>query len=169
MKRLITRLALIALAKSYILATLLVVAAAGLSAARAETTPAPVAKSGGVALSDASHPKAGLRASFDSWLKDLRKRVARTRAHQNQLVAVAAVRGAETSDAPPLYWKGRKSSGPVDVKELDEFEKAVDTAGTDPAAARAQFQAFLTAHPKSPLAADANTALAKMDVGTTAP
>src|SRR5712671_5299744 len=90
-------------------------------AARAAETP-----KGGVAVSSVKSEKP--RHSFESWLKDLKKRVARTRARPNQLVAVAAVRGADKDIAPKLYWKGKKSEGPVAATELEDFEKAIDSA-----------------------------------------
>src|SRR5262245_34818927 len=52
------------------------------------------------------------------WLKDLKKRLAHSRAQQNKIVAVAAVRGNETVDAPPLYWIGKTSQGEVITPEL---------------------------------------------------
>ncbi len=130
---------------------------------------APIVKGGTMSVSEAQTKPAGVRATFDSWLKDLKRRVARTRARQNQLVTVAAVRGAEATDAPPLYWKGKKSSGPVDSAELDKFENAIEATIAGKPEAKDMLRSFVSSYPKSPLVADANTALKKLDASATAP
>ena len=129
---------------------------------------APADKAG-VSLSEAKTKKSGFTSSLDSWLKDLRKRVAKTRARQNQVVAVAAVRGSDTEDAPPLYWKGKKSTGPVEEKELAAFESAVEAAINGKPEAKDELKAFITTYPKSPMAGDANAALARLEAVTPAP
>ncbi len=108
--------------------------------------------------------KAEPRNPWQALLADLKKRVNRTQAKQNQLVAVAAVRGAEATDAPPLYWKGKKSSGNVDPNDLKQFEEAIDSAlAGDPDTARQKLGGFIETHPQSPLVADAKAALSKME------
>jgi len=130
----------------------------------------PAASRGeGVSLSDAKAKKTSVGASLEGWLKDLRKRVARTRARQNQVVAVAAVRGAEAEDAPPLYWKGKKSKGPVEEKELGAFEKAVEAAIAGQPDADQQLKDFIAAYPKSSLAGDAQSALDRIQVASAEP
>lgn len=121
----------------------------------------------GVAVSSVK-PAEKRRMTFEGWLKDLKKRVARTRARPNQLVAVAAVRGAEQDMAPKLYWKGKKSQGPVAATELDDFEKAVDSALAGEPDAQKKLQAFMSAYPKSSLNPDAHTALDRLSSGETA-
>ncbi|MBV9079722.1 MAG: hypothetical protein JO102_01235 [Elusimicrobia bacterium] len=121
------------------------------------------AKAGNTVSVDQAKQDSSMRKSFESWLRDLRARVARTRAHQNQLIAVAAVRGDEQPDSPPLYWKGRKGRGAVAPAELDAFEKAVDAAMSNAPDAKSQLQSFLSTYPKSAMADDAKTALDKLD------
>lgn len=143
---------------------------AALASASALHAEAPATKGGAVSVSEAVKPEAkGMRSSFNAWLKDLRRRVARTRAHQNQLVAVAAVRGNETPDAPPLYWKGKRNKGPVDAAELDQFEKAVDAAIEGKPEAREMLEKFVADHPKSTMVADAKAAIERMESASTEP
>jgi len=101
--------------------------------------------------------------SRTNWIKELKKKLARSQARQNQVVAVAAVRGTETPDSPPLYWKGKKSEGAVSSPEVKEFEMALDSAlnGKSDDSAQ-QLQAFVTKYPESPLAEDAAEALEKL-------
>ena len=122
---------------------------------------------GGVAVSSVK-PAEKKKSSFQAWLADLKKRVAQTRARPNQLVAVAAVRGAEKDIAPKLYWKGKKTDGPVAAAELDDFEKAVDAALSGDPDAQNKLQAFMSAYPKSSLSPDAHTALDRLSAGETA-
>lgn len=138
----------------------LAIAAISLTLVAAGPAQAAEAPKGGVAISSVKTKK--VRRSFESWLKDLKKRVARTRARPNQLVAVAAVRGAEKDIAPRLYWKGKKKDGPVAPAELDDFEKAIDSALAGDPEAASKLQAFIAAYPKSSLGADANTALDRL-------
>jgi len=119
---------------------------------------------GGVAVSSVK-PAEKKRMSFEGWLKDLKRRVARTRARPNQLVAVAAVRGSEKDIAPKLYWKGKKAQGPVGGAELDDFEKAVDAALAGEPDAQNKLQAFMAAYPKSSLSPDAHTAMDRLSAG----
>lgn len=115
-------------------------------------------KGGAVTVTSVKQPeKTGF--NFSSWLKDIKKRIAKTRARPNQLVAVAAVRGDEKDIAPKLYWKGKKSEGSVASNELDDFDKAIDAALANDPAAPTRLQAFLSSYPKSAMAPDARTAL----------
>jgi TolA-binding protein len=135
----------------------------------AGTHPLPAAETpkGGVSVSSVKSEKP--KRSFESWLKDLKKRVARTRARPNQLVAVAAVRGEEKDIAPKLYWKGKKSEGPVAASELDDFENAIDAALAGQPEATSKLQAFISAYPKSSLGPDAHVALDRLSSGETNP
>lgn len=94
-----------------------------------------------------------------TWLKKLKDRAARTQAKHNQLVAVAAVRGSETKDAPPLYWKGKKGDAPISAEELKAFEEAVDAAMANDPASESKLESFVASYPKSPLLAEANQTL----------
>ena len=131
---------------------------------RAVRRPAPGKKGVPIPAQAAPAPK---RDSLQAWLKDLKKRLEKSRARHNQIVAVAAVRGNETPDAPPLYWKGKKSSGPAAMPELTEFETAVEAAlNGDPAAAREKLNAFLTGNPNSSLVGDARETLSRLPAET---
>ena len=69
----------------------------------------------------------------------------------------------ETPDAPPLYWKGKKAEGPVEMPELKDFESAIETALTsDGKAATEKLQSFILAYPKSSLVADAKETLDRL-------
>ena len=107
---------------------------------------------------------AAISRSFRRWVEKLRRRIARTEAKHNKIVAVAAVRGAESDDPPPLYWKGRAAKGPVAGDELAEFDAALEAAleGRTSASTDA-LNAFLKSHPDSPLAADARQALQELN------
>lgn len=99
--------------------------------------------------------KASLSKTIEAWLNNMKKRVERSKAKQNQIVSVAAVRGDEQPDSPPLYWKGKKAEAPVGKDELDEFDSAVDTAliGQSQEAV-GKLEKFLSDHPKSVLVDD---------------
>lgn len=108
--------------------------------------------------------KPNRKDTFMAWLKDMKKKVDRTQARQNQIVAVAAVRGDETADSPPLYWKGKKVSGNVESEELKKFEEALDQAMTgDSTASKEKLESFITTYPNSPLVVDAKETLQKLD------
>ena len=115
---------------------------------------------GGVALSSVKTEKP--KRTFESWLKDLKKRVARTRARPNQLVAVAAIRGEEKDIAPKLYWKGRRAEGAVSAAELTDFEKGIDAALAGDPEAKTRLQEFVASYPKSSLGPDAHMALDRL-------
>lgn len=101
--------------------------------------------------------------SLQAWLKDLKKRVGHSQAKQNQLIAVAAVRGEEQPDAPPLYWKGKSANEKVDKKELQDFDMAISKAlDGDNATAQKQLTDFIAAYPKSAMLADAQLTLKKL-------
>jgi len=94
--------------------------------------------------------------ALNVWLKKLKKRVSRSHAKHNQLVAVGAVRGNEAQDAPPLYWKGQKSKGPVDLPELNAFDAAVEEAFQgNTVESIAMLEKFIQAYPDSALREDA--------------
>lgn len=119
---------------------------------------------GAAKLSDVEKPKKRGSEAFQAWLREMKKRIQRANTKSNQLVAVAAVRGDETPDAPPLYWKGKKSQGQVASSELNDFDAAIETAMTgDPMAAKEKLQSFLLAYPKSSMAADAQETLTRLD------
>jgi len=101
------------------------------------------------------------RKSIQAWLKKMKKRISRSHAKHNQLVAVASVRGSKRPEAPPLYWKGKKSKGPVDLPELEEFDGAVNTAlNGNTNEAIIKLEKFVESHPKSSLLEDAHHTLA---------
>lgn len=118
-----------------------------------------------VKLDDVAQPKKRPQSqAFQAWLKDMKKRIQRSSVKSKQLVAVAAVRGDETPDAPPLYWKGKKSEGKVDAPEMKDFETAIETAlSGEPTAAKEKLQSFLMAYPKSSMAADAQETLSRLE------
>lgn len=108
--------------------------------------------------------KNSLSRSVRYWLKKMKKRIARSHAQHNKLVAVAAVRGSRAKDAPPLYWKGKKNKGPVDLPELDEFDRAIQTAlKGNRAEAALRLKKFIKAYPKSNLVDDAKQTLAMLE------
>jgi|GEM_PF-5374890 len=94
--------------------------------------------------------------SLAFWLEKMKKRVETSYAKHNQIVAVGAVRGAEAPSAPPLYWKGKKSNGPMNMDELQQFDEAVSFAlnGDDETAIK-KYEQFLIVHPESDLRDDA--------------
>lgn len=103
--------------------------------------------------------KTSARKSLKAWLKKLKKRATRIRAKRNQIVSVAAVRGAEKPDSPPLYWKGKKK-GKIGPAELKEFEAALDLAiKGENDKAKKQLLKFQKNHPKSALSKDVNHTL----------
>lgn len=96
------------------------------------------------------------RESVQVWLQKMKKSVARSQAKHNQVVAVASVRGNEVPDSPPLYWKGKKTKGPVLLQEIQDFDGALDTAlSGDTLAAKSKLEAFLASYPNSSLRNDA--------------
>lgn len=98
-----------------------------------------------------------------NWLTRMKARIAASRARSNQVVAVAAVRGDETPDAPPLYWKGAKPPAPAKPAEIEAFDAALNAAlSGDAAGASSRLEAFLAAHPKSGLADDARETLGRL-------
>lgn len=97
-----------------------------------------------------------MRKSLQAWLNKMKKRISRSHAKHNQLVSVAAVRGNETPDSPPLYWKGKKSKGPVDLPELEEFDAAIEAAlGGKKKDAILRLEKFTKTYPNSALKEDA--------------
>jgi TolA-binding protein len=89
--------------------------------------------------------------------------VSHSQAKQNQLIAVAAVRGDEQPDAPPLYWKGKAGNDKVDKKELQDFDMAISKAlDGDNATAQKQLSDFIATYPKSAMVADAQLTLKKL-------
>jgi TolA-binding protein len=107
-----------------------------------------------------SKPTAVKRTSLQVWLSRLKKKVARAESKHAKLTAVAAVRGDETSDTPPLYWKGRSSEGQVALPELKEFDDAINTAlNGDAGNAKTKLESFLGTYPQSPLADEAKETL----------
>lgn len=106
------------------------------------------------------------REALQSWLRDLKKKIASAQPanKKSQPVSVAAVRGDETSEGAPLYWKGVKGSSQTSAAELKAFDEAIDAAlGSDSVAAKGKLQSFLTAYPKSPMASDAQQALKRLE------
>lgn len=127
---------------------------------------APQSPKSSVKLDDVQQvKKPRMSESLQAWLKDLKKRVNHSQTQKNQIVAVAAVRGAETPDSPPLYWKGKTAEGPTNMPELKDFETAVDSALTaDPMEAKEKLQSFILAYPKSSLVSDAQETLNRLEV-----
>ncbi len=102
--------------------------------------------------------------TFQAWLEGIKKHLAQSDTRSNKLVAVAAVRGDETSDAPPLYWKGKKAEVRDDVPERKDFEAAIDIAMKgDKVGAKERLQSFLLAYPKSAYAPDAQETLKRLE------
>ena len=135
------------------------------SAQAPKTTPGKIKKSkSSPAVLNVTPPnKSTQSASLEAWLKKLKEKLSKRQTKNNRLVAVAAVRGSETKDAAPLYWKGLKNEGPVDDAELKDFEAALDAAQhADQKVAMDKFQAFVAAHPKSPMADDAQETLNRL-------
>lgn len=111
----------------------------------------------------ATEKKQSMNQGLQEWLTRMKKRVSAARSKQNKLGAVAAVRGDEKSDPPPLYWKGKEGEKAVDSAEIEEFNAAVEMAlKGDADAAKQKLQQFVNAHPQSPLLPDANETLAKL-------
>lgn len=105
--------------------------------------------------------------SAANWIRELKKKLARAQARQNQIVAVAAVRGDETPDSPPLYWKGKKAAGAVATPEAQEFDSALDAAlKGDSAGSVEALETFVGKYPQSPLAEEAKDVIAKLQVPT---
>lgn len=104
--------------------------------------------------------KAAKKPSIQVWLSRMKKKVARVESKHNRLVAVAAVRGDDAADAPPLYWKGKTAQGPVALPELKEFDDAINAAlNGDNAGAKTKLEGFISAHPTSPLTGEARETL----------
>ncbi|MCG3203868.1 MAG: hypothetical protein KCHDKBKB_00545 [Elusimicrobia bacterium] len=100
-----------------------------------------------------------------AWIENLKKRIHKTNAQSKQLVAVAAVRGTESIETPPLYWKGKKAEGMVAIEEVKEFEQVIETVENgDPEVAKEQLRNFISSYPKSSLLADAQETLSKMEI-----
>lgn len=105
------------------------------------------------------------QSALQAWLKDMKKRVARSQAKQNQLVTVAAVRGSESADATPLYWKGKKAKGNAAPEEIAKFDEALDAAvAGEPVIAKEKLETFIASYPQSPLVSDAKETLARLTV-----
>ncbi len=135
-----------------------------------KTTPnAPARTSAKVdAATAATKPKTN--NSLQAWLKGLKQRLNRSETQSKQLVAVAAVRGAEQPDAPPLYWKGKSNEGRISGSEAKDFGVAIDSAlGGDSAAAREKLNSFIAAYPHSPLVGEARETLSRLDSASVQP
>jgi TolA-binding protein len=105
--------------------------------------------------------------SATNWIRELKKKLAKSQARQNQIVAVAAVRGDETPDSPPLYWKGKKAAGDVASHEVSEFDLALDTALKGDSVGSVQaLETFVGKYPQSPLAEEAKDVIAKLQMPT---
>jgi len=90
---------------------------------------------------------------LQNWLKNLRKKINNTQSKPNKLVAVGAVRGDDTQDPAPLYWKGKHADGAAGDTELTEFNAALDLAmNGDTAGSKSKLETFISAHPQSPMA-----------------
>jgi TolA-binding protein len=127
----------------------------------ARATPAAAVTPDVAAVAQPEPPKT---SALQAWLAGMKKRLSQTDTHANKLVAVAAVRGAETSDVPPLYWKGKRAEVRDDVPERKDFEAAIDIAlKGDNVAAKERLQSFLLAYPKSSYASDAQETLNRLD------
>jgi TolA-binding protein len=101
-----------------------------------------------------------LKKSVREWIKKMKKQVARSQAKHNQLVAVASVRGKEQPDSPPLYWKGKKTLGPVPADEITEFDVALSAAEKESVEdAKKKLTDFINNHPNSALLDDAKATL----------
>ena len=112
----------------------------------------------------------GKKTSLQGWLNKMKKKIARAETKHNKLVAVASVRGDDSAEAPPLYWKGKSSQGPVALPELKEFEEAINLAlNGDKAGSTAKLQSFVSAYPQSSLLADAQETLNALAAETPAP
>ena len=119
---------------------------------------------------DAPASKPKMSAKLQAWLKDLRKKLDRSNTQSKQLVAVAAVRGSDQPDAPPLYWKGKSSEEKIAGSEAADFGNAVDAAmNGDNVAAKEKLQSFVTTYPHSPLVAEANETLSRLDTDSVQP
>ncbi len=115
-------------------------------------------------------PDAKKKTSLQVWLNKMKKKIAGAETKHNKLVAVASVRGDDSADVPPLYWKGKASEGPVALPELKEFEDAVNLAlNGDKAGSTAKLQTFVSTYPDSPLKADAQETLNALAAETPAP
>jgi TolA-binding protein len=125
----------------------------------------PTASSATSAAAPAAKPEPAKIDTFQAWLMGMKKRLTQSDTRSNKLVAVAAVRGDETADAAPLYWKGGKKADVKNaVPEQKDFEAAIDTAlRGDKLGAKDQLQSFLIAYPKSPLASDAQETLTRLE------
>ncbi len=103
------------------------------------------------------------KTSLQVWLKRMKKKITMTETKHNKLVAVASVRGDDSADAPPLYWKGKASEGTIAMPELKEFDDAINRAmGGDSGGAQAKLEAFVATNPNSPLVSDAQETLAAL-------
>src|SRR5258708_7473073 len=130
---------------------------------------APAASQSTAKVDDVSQPKKRTASeAFQAWLKEMKKRIQKTNTKPNQIVAVAAVRGNEVPDSPPLYWKGKKAEGKVDAFEMKDFSPAIDPASKgEGEAAKKQLQAFMDAYPKSSLMADAKETMNRLSAAET--
>lgn len=98
--------------------------------------------------------------SRSSWIDELKKKLAKSRARQNQIVAVAAVRGSETPETPPLYWKGKTMEGTITSTELSDFDQALEKASEGKTEeSLVQLQTFITKYPQSPMVLEAHEAM----------
>jgi TolA-binding protein len=103
--------------------------------------------------------------ALQAWLQGIKKHLMQSDVQSNRLVAVAAVRGDETSDVTPLYWKGKKPEARDEVPERKDFEAAIDLAMSgDKIAAKERLQSFMLAYPKSSYAGDAKETLARLEM-----
>lgn len=124
-------------------------------------------------LDDVSRPKKRtMSKALLAWLEGLKKQINKTYSpvKSNQMVAVAAVRGSESVETPPLYWKGKKPENLVVLPEIKDFDAAIETTLTgDPEAAKEKLQSFMLAYPKSSLVADAKETLVRLEENSSNP
>lgn len=63
---------------------------------------------------------------LEAWIKRMKRNANKAQTRQHRLIAVAAVRGNEVQDAPPLYWKTKPVEGPIKPEDLEEFKQALN-------------------------------------------
>jgi hypothetical protein len=108
--------------------------------------------------------------TLQGWAKALKKKLVHQQAKQNQLVAVASVRGDETPDAPPLYWKGRSTPGIAEGSDTEELDQALNKIlEGDNTSAKMRLESFISTHGQSQLLADAKESLKRVNEAPATP
>lgn len=109
---------------------------------------------------------AGQADSWSGFWERLRMKIEQM-TPQKKLASTTAVGGVRGSavEASDVYWKGEAKPQSIDADELGAFQKAVALVEADQKEqAKVAFNEFARSYPNSPLKADADQAMARLQL-----